>query len=258
VSKLFARKSSIVALTVPLGLAVLFFVFPSLFRTARTVSVKVVTFPLVVLNSTGKYITSKKDLSSENSALKAKISELSLELDRSKDLVSENKRLKDLLAFKGGMGYETVSAEVIARDPNSWIGSFTINKGSSGGVRRGAAVCSSKGLVGKVSDVDTDTSLVMLVTHLGFRVGGILKESRLHGVVEGDGRGYATMLYLPLDSDIKPGEIVVTSGYSRKFPKGITIGKVISVEKSKTGLFKNALLLPEANAYDQEEVLCLK
>ena len=256
--KFFARKSSLVAIAVPLGVAVLFIVFPSFFRIVRIVSVKIITFPLIVSNSAGKYLISKKELERKNLDLKAKVAELSLKIARSEDLVAENKRLKNLLAFKSSINYETVSAEIIARDPNNWIGSFTINKGESGGVRKGAAVCSAKGLVGRVSDVGSETSLVMLVTHPGFRAGGMLKGTRLHGVVKGDGKGYVTMLYLPLDSDVATGEIVITSGFSREFPKGIIIGRIMSVEKSKTGLFKNALILPEANACDQEEVICLK
>jgi rod shape-determining protein MreC len=258
VSKLFARKSSIAALAVPVVVAVLFLIFPSFFNFTKDLSIKIITSPLVIFSSAGKYLRSRQSLDEENSRLRAKVTELSLEIERGKDLAEENIRLKELLSFKKNIKYETVSAEVISRDPNNWIGSFTINKGAADGLKRGAAVCSAKGLVGKVDDVFKNTSSVMLITHPGFRAGGMLRESRLHGVIEGDGKGYARMIYLPLDSDIKPGEIVVTSGYGREFPKGLVVGKIVSVEKSNTGLFKIAVILPEADAYDQEEVLCLK
>ena len=256
--KFFARKSSIVALAVPLGVVLIFLFFPHLFQNVKIFSLRIISFPLVIFNSAGDHFKTKRFLVGENSGLKASLTELSLRLERNKDLVEENKRLKELLAFKNIFGYDTVSAEVIARDPNNWIGSFILNKGASDGLRKGAAVCSAKGLVGKIDEIDSGTSVVMLVTHPGFRAGGMLRESRLHGVLEGDGKGGARLTYLPLDADVKEGEIVVTSGYSREFPKGIVIGRVVFVEKSNTGLFKNAVLVPEANAYDQEEVLCLK
>ncbi len=253
-----ARKSSIAAIAIPLTVVLCFLIFPSFFHTLKGITIKLVTAPLVVIDAVRDHARSKSALVSENMALKEQVARISLEMERNNDLILENTRLKDLLGFKSGIGYETVSAEVIARDPNNWIGSFTVNKGSSSGLKRGSAVCSAKGLVGKVDEVHTDNALVMLVTHPGFRAGGMLRESRLHGVVEGDGKGHARMSYLPLDSDVKPGEVVVTSGYSREFPKGIVIGKVVFVEKNNTGLFKNAFLRPEADAYDQEEVLCLK
>ncbi|HPN73306.1 MAG TPA: rod shape-determining protein MreC [Candidatus Omnitrophota bacterium] len=256
--KFSARKRSIVALVVPLGVAVLLIFFPPVFNLAKAVSLKVVTAPVVVFNSAVKYFRSRRSLDRENFALKAKVTELSLELARAKGLVAENRRLKDLLDLKEGLGYETISAEVIARDPNNWIGSFTVNKGSGNGIKKGAAVCSSKGLVGRVADVYPQTSLVMLVTHPGFRAGGMLVETGLNGVVEGDGKGHARLLYLPLDSEVRLGQTVVTSGHSREFPKGVVIGRVISVEKNATGLFKNAVLKPEASAYEQDEVICLK
>lgn len=256
--KIFTKKISIIAVAIPLLVVFVFLVSPPLYRASKSIATNIVTAPLNVYNSAGKYLSSKRSLEARNESLAARVAELSLALERGKDLTAENARLKELLAFKSGIAYQTVSAEVIARDPNNWVGSFTLNKGTSHGLRPGAAVCSAKGLVGKVDEAGDNTSLVMLVTHPGFKAGGMLRESRIHGVVEGDGKGSARMIYLPLDADVKPDEMVVTSGFSREFPKGIVIGRVTSVEKNSTGLFKTALITPEANAYDQEEVLCLK
>ncbi len=256
--KLFSRKRNLIAFIVPVSLAFLFLVLPPFRRVARSVSIKVITAPFVAVNSGISYFRSKKGLQRENSLLRQEVAELSLKIERDRTLAEENTRLRDLLDFKGRIRYDTVSAEVIARDPDNWIGAFTINKGASDGIKRGAAVCSAEGLVGRIADLDKRTSSVMLVTNPAFRAGGMLRDSRLHGVVEGDGMGLARMLYLPLDAEIKEGEVVVTSGFSREFPKGIVIGKIVSVGRSRTGLFKTAVLEPAVNAYDQEEVLCLK
>ena len=121
-----------------------------------------------------------------------------------------------------------------------------------------SAVCSAKGLLGKVVEADKHTSSVILLTHPAFKIGGMLKKSRINGIVVGSGKGMAKMLYLPIDADIPEGCIVITSGFSQIFPKGITIGKVVSVRKSKTGLYKYAVIKPSATSFDQEEVLCIK
>ena len=132
-----------------------------------------------------------------------------------------------------------------------------INKGYDDGVFKNSAVCSAKGLLGKVAEAEKHTSSVILLTHPGFKIGGMLKKSRINGIVVGSGKGMAKMLYLPVDADIPEGSTIITSGFSKIFPKGITIGEVISVKKSRTGLYKYAVIKPAASSFDQEEVLCI-
>jgi rod shape-determining protein MreC len=258
VPKLFHGKRSWVLFAVLL-VAVVFFLFsPPILSAVKDFSTSVAILPLNAMNALGRYLETKRELSEENILLRRRTGELSLELESYKELGEENRRLRDLLALKKRPGYDTTSAEVIARDPNDWLGSFIINKGTNDGVQKGAAVCSAKGLLGKVFDSREDSSSVMLVTHPSFKAGGMIKKSRVHGIVEGEGKGYARMLYLPVDAEIDLDDVVITSGLSKVFPKGITIGRIVSVEKSRTGLFKFALIKPEANAYDQEEVICIK
>lgn len=184
--------------------------------------------------------------------------ELLLEGAQFRELRSENKRLRGLLGFKEHAGIDTVSAEVIARNPNNWIDSFIIDKGTVSGVKKGAAVCSARGLLGKVVDAERDTSSVILLTHPAFKAGGMLRDTRISGIVVGTGGGLAKMVYLPVDAEVKNGTIVITSPFSRTFPKGITIGEVIASGKSRTGLYKYAVIRPFANPFDQEEVLCIR
>ena len=184
--------------------------------------------------------------------------DFSLEISQFKELRNENERLRALLKFKKKIGFDTVSAEVIARNPNDWIDSFVINKGSADGMQKDSAVCSSKGLLGKVVEPGRNTSSVMLVTHPSFKAGGMLKDTRINGVVVGAGKGAAKIIYLPIDAKIAKDAVVITSGLSRIFPKGITIGKIVSTGRSKTGLYQYAIIKPSANSFDQEEVLCIR
>lgn len=214
--------------------------------------------PFDILADTGRQLQSKESLERENNILRKKVSDLSLEISQFEELRRENKRLRELLQFKERFGFDTVSAEIIARDPNDWTGSFIIDKGSQDGVSKDSAVCSAQGLLGRVTEPGSNTSKVMLLTHPSFRIGGTLKDTRISGIVVGSGKGSAKMLYLPVDSEVNPGDAVITSGFSRIFPKGIVIGTVVSLEKSKTGLYKYAILRPSASSFRQEEVLCIK
>ena len=105
--------------------------------------------------------------------------------------------------------------------------------------------------MGKVAESEKNTSSVILLTQPGFKIGGMLEKSRINGIVVGSGKGMAKMLYLPVDAEIPKGSIIVTSGFSQIFPKGITIGEVVSVKKSRTGLYKYAVIKPSASSFNQ-------
>ncbi len=66
------------------------------------------------------------------------------------------------------------------------------------------------------------------------------------------------MLYIPMDADIDEGAVILTSGLSRIFPEGILVGRVTAVKKSKTGLYRYAVIKPFTSIYREEEVLCVK
>ncbi|MGB2630218.1 MAG: rod shape-determining protein MreC [Candidatus Omnitrophota bacterium] len=239
-------------------LVFLFLSFPSFTSGLKNISLRVFLIPEKVRVSLAQYFRSKNDLIRVNRALQEELARLSLEAERLKDLKYENERLRELLDLKKELEFNTVSAEIIARNPNDWIGSIYINRGSADGIEKNSAVCSAKGLLGKIVEVNKDSSSAMLMTHPNFRAGGMVRESRISGIVEGAGRGMVRMLYIPMDADVEEGSVVVTSGYSRIFPEGIGIGRIISVNKSKTGLYKYAVIKPFANPFEQKEVLCIR
>ncbi|MDD4956675.1 MAG: rod shape-determining protein MreC [Candidatus Omnitrophica bacterium] len=254
--KFTARKWALAVIIIVLlsGL----FLFPDLSRSIRDLSVKALLLPVKAVRSASVYFNSKKELQEQTHELRGEVADLSIELEGYRELRAENERLRELLKFKKKIPFDTISAEIIARNPNSWINSFVIDKGSRDGVQKDSAVCSARGLLGKVYDVSRDSSSVMPVSHPNFRAGGMLKDSRVNGVIFGSGGGMARLMYIPVDTEVEEGVMVLTSGFSRIFPKGIPVGTVVSVGKSRTGLYKYAEIKPFADFLDQEEVLCLK
>jgi rod shape-determining protein MreC len=254
---LIKNRTWIVVILIALTASIIFFI-PSLSSGIHNISVKAILSPSRLFSGVGDYFRSKQKLMDDNRLLKSSVGELTLEAEQLKELRKENQRLRALLRFEEKAQFDAVSAEIIARNPNDWIGSFIIDKGTADGVEKGAAVCSAEGLLGKVVESEESSSSVMLITHPSFKSGGMLKNTRVHGIITGAGKGTCRMLYLPLDAEIKEGEIVISSGFSRSFPKGITIGSIESVGKSRTGLYQYAVVRPSANSFDQEEVLCLR
>lgn len=239
------------------GIALIFYFHPSFLTNIRNLALDVITAPSSFCGGVTKYFRTKGMLLDENRKLRKNVADLSLAITRLADIKEENGRLRKLLDFSKKFEFETVPAEVIAREPDNWTESFVINKGTKDGVRGQMAVCSARGLLGKIAETAPNTSLVVPLTHPNFRTGGVILGTRVNGVILGTGKDEIEMLYLPLDADIGEGAVVMTSGLSRTLPEGILIGKVVSVEKDKSGLYLNARVEPYARLFDAEEVLCV-
>jgi len=174
----------------------------------------------------------------------------------------ENIRLRKLLQFKEGEEFSellgrTVGARVIGRDPVSWYQALFIDRGKEDGVTAGMPVINYEGIVGYVSQVGLGAAKVRLILSSDVFVGAIVQRIRAGGVVTGKGgaTGLCEMIYLPLDADIREGDIVVSSGVGGKYPSGIRLGSVLSVVKEDH--FQRALIFPAVYFSKLEVVLVL-
>jgi rod shape-determining protein MreC len=166
-------------------------------------------------------------------------------------------RLTALLEFKEQFIPHTVAARVIGRDSTNWYGGVILNKGDRDGIRPEMGVMTPAGVVGRVVKTGPFSSMVLLVTDPHNAITGIIQRSRDEGIVEGTTQGRARIKYLPLLAGIRAGDMVVTSGLTGGFPRGIAIGTVLSIEKEEGELFQSAEITPEADFSKLEEVLVI-
>lgn len=191
----------------------------------------------------------------ENERLKKEIDSLKQKINAVEEVYLENRRLKNLLSFKQNSSYSLVASRVIARDPSNWSSVIVIDKGKRHGIKSSAAVITERGLVGKVIEVGDTTSKIMLITDPNLGVSALLQRSRGEGLVSGTLQNLLIMRYLSPDIDIKVSDIVITSGLSQIYPKGIIIGKVIEIGTEFSGLSRYAVIKPEVKFSSLEEVL---
>ncbi|HHU62654.1 MAG TPA: rod shape-determining protein MreC [Clostridiales bacterium] len=183
---------------------------------------------------------------------------------RLRELERENRRLKALLDFKqDNQGWVVTGARVIGKSPGNWFNMLAVDKGSNDGVQQNMTVVSQNGLVGRVVEVSTTWSKVLAIVDGRSSVSAIVERTRDNGVVRGNNTlvfedGLCTMYYLPDDSEVIPGDKVITSGLGGVFPKGIYIGEVTEVVKEKQNLFKYAVIKPAVDFQRIEEVLIVK
>jgi rod shape-determining protein MreC len=197
-------------------------------------------------------------LREENRVLRERINLLNRKIDELKIASSDNDRLKDLLNFKKNIPFTTIAAQVIGRDPSNWSNSLIIDKGLNNGVTQNRAVLSTKGLIGRVLEVGRYSAKVLLITDPNSKVGVMIQRNRQGGILVGRPDGRCRMIYIALDSDVMPGDKVITAGFGTIFPKDIFVGEVVRVDKEPGRLYKSAVIKTADDLSKLEEVLCIR
>ncbi|MFW5999048.1 MAG: rod shape-determining protein MreC [Halanaerobiaceae bacterium] len=198
----------------------------------------------------------------ENERLQRRVSELEREIGRLEVIRRENDRLRDLLSFKERVSYEVKGARVIGYSPSSWDNKIIIDAGSREGIEEKMPVVSYNGvLVGRVEYAGSLSSQVRLISDSDFVVGGIIERefSRAIGIVRGqlNSEHLGTMDSIAWDADVREGDLVLTSGFSNSYPRGLAIGTVLSVDSDNYGLSQKAEVDFLFKDYTLEEVLVI-
>lgn len=150
------------------------------------------------------------------------------------ELENQNRVLRDLEAYEVALAQSGLRAAVIGRAADHWWQHLILNRGSRQGVAPGYIVTGPGGIVGRVVAVSPSTSKVLLISDPTSRVGAKVSRSRVMGVVRGQSNNRVVMEFFEKNPDIKAGDVIVTSSYSRLFPRDVPIGRVESIDLTKS------------------------
>lgn len=215
--------------------------------------------------SLSNHIHELEGVREENKRLHQRVMELALKNFWLNEAHLENQRLKGLLDFRSELKHQVIPADIVAKDPNRAYFSIMINKGFQDGVRKNMPVVNTRGLVGKIVDVSSRSSTVQLMTDPSFRASALDKRSRVFGIIKSQA-GFALRLEnIPLQEDVRVGDLVISSGLGGIFPLGLQIGTVTAVESRETfskedrsfGIFKMIQVNPSVDFSSLEEVFVL-
>ena len=188
-----------------------------------------------VRNTWGNYFY-LRGVRAENDSLRARVADLEIRLQEQRALAERSSRLQAMLDLKAFVSAPTLAADVIAGYVNPGILTVTIDRGTDDGVMPDMAVISPAGVVGRViAPVAAHAARVqLLIDHNGPAAAGALTErTRAGGMIVGkEGDPPLRMDFVSNLSDVKPGDVVVTSGADGIYPRGFRIGWV---EKSEHG-----------------------
>jgi rod shape-determining protein MreC len=196
-------------------------------------------------------------LEEDNRDLKNKIAGLQAELILYKEGYQEAQRLQKLLSLQDDYQYNFIAARVIGKEQAALSKTLWINKGSAHGLKPGMPVLVPPGLIGKLTDVSWHNSKVLLLIDENSNVDVLIQRTRVQGIVRGAGSRGCIVKYMSKIQDVKEGDIVVSSGMSNVFPKGLLIGKVSHVDYLETGLFLKIRVAPFVDFATLEEVMVL-
>jgi len=207
----------------------------------------------------------------ENRVLRQTLSQYARDTALLNQLESENKRLKEELAFterqKEANQYRYRIAQVVSLSPDPYNRTVTINLGAKDGIRENMAVVSTSGLLGRtvqVSDFYTNVQLLSDINDatneskaIAVTVQG--KEDSF-GIIEkfDPETGMLVMTKIPQTDPIAEGDTVVTSGLGQVFPAGIEVGKVVSKEVGEFGITYKAMIKPFSSFEHLKEVFVVE
>jgi rod shape-determining protein MreC len=163
----------------------------------------------------------------ENQQLRAELGELQLRNRELESQAAEGQRLAVLLSFHDAHPEtQMLAAQVIDASADPASHTMFINRGERDHIRRNMGVITPQGIVGKIVETYPTKSEVLLISDKDSGVGALLADTRTHGVVKGGGDSGPHLDYVVNDEKVHAGEIVVTSGEDRIFPKDLLVGKV--------------------------------
>ncbi len=196
-------------------------------------------------------------LEDENGRLKRDNALLIQEINRYREGYLENIRLQKLLSLKERTNHHTIAATVIGKDQTSIVKTILINKGTSHGLRLDLPVIADQGVVGRIVETSAHVSRVLLLIDENSNSDALIQESRIQGILQGAASLGCSLKYVPKTETVSVGNIVVTSGLSGLFPKGLLLGVVKNVEKTDSGLFQQIAVAPFVDFSKLEEVMVI-
>ena len=186
--------------------------------------------PSSLLSWGSKEFTTREQLKDENARLKDQLLKLSERVQHVDFLEQENNQLRALLGAEARPHARKLVAEVMAVDSDPFTLQVMINKGRSDGVYEGQPVLDAQGLVGQVTSVGPSSSRVLLITDATHAVPVRVARNGIRAIASGTGQLDELVLnHVPHRSDIKMGDLLLSSGLGGRFPEGYPVAKVTGV-----------------------------
>ncbi len=186
--------------------------------------------PMELFGKADYYLKSQQQLLDENKALRNKLLKANVDVQSVHVLQRENDQLRNLSKLASRHQQKQILAEILHATSNQSVREIVINRGTAHHVELGAAIIDANGVVGQVTRLYPQTSLVTLITNPAMEIPVMVARNGLRAIAFG--KGHSNLLeipFLPANIDIKVGDQLVTSGIDFVYPPGFAIGRVETI-----------------------------
>ncbi len=189
----------------------------------------------------------RQELREENEALKSELLILQRKLQQMAALAAENVRLRRLLGSSDMLQDNVLVSELVGVSPNPLSHSVVINKGSQDGVYNGQPVLDAFGLMGQVVEANPDSSRVLLITDTSHALPVQVNRNGVRAIAEGTGHiNRLRLRHVSNTTDIRVGDMLVSSGLGDRFPVGYPVAEVEQVVRDPGQSFSTVIARPMA------------
>jgi len=207
-------------------------------------------------NTWARYV-SLQEVWEENQNLQQEVQRLQGDLNQLREQAILAREFQELSMYQATAPMDTIPARIIGRNVSNWYQAIVIDKGANDEIREEMGVITNAGVVGRVVRVNQTTSIVLLLSDPNVAITGMIQTSRDEGIIQGTPQGNIHMKYLPPLSPVQVDDVVVTSGLTDDFPRGLHIGHIQQVTKAATDLFQSGEVTPIVDFSKLEGVLVI-
>jgi rod shape-determining protein MreC len=201
---------------------------------------------------------SERTLRQNNERLQAERLAHLARLQKLEALEAENKRLRDLLGSAARVADRAVVAELVEVSLEPFTRKIVVAKGSRDAVYLGQPVIDAYGIIGQVTEVSTYASKATLITDPGHAIPVLVNRNGLRTIIFGTGApDRVNVPYLTATTDIREGDLLVSSGMGGRFPPGYPVAQVTEVVKDPNEAFLKISAKPMARLNYGKEVLLI-
>ncbi len=218
----------------------------------------VALFPRDAAYMVADYFSTLSSVQKENQALKLRQVADAQTLQQVQQLSAENAHLRELLGATERLPVKSVMGEILYDARDAFTRKIVLNRGTRDGVIAGQPVIDDAGVVGQVTRVFPFTSEVTLLTDKEQAIPVQVVRSGLRSIAYGKGHaGSVDLRFVPVNADIRNGDILVTSGIDGVYPAGLAVAQVVQVETKSSDAFARIICQPLAGIDRNRQLLIL-
>ena len=204
----------------------------------------------------GESLSSRRDLQEENASLRTQQIMQKVQMQRLAALEAENIRLRELLDASFEVGEKRLIAELMSVNLDPFQHQIVINKGTLDDVYPGQPILDAEGVMGQIVHAGPYTSTAVLITDTSHAIPVQVNRNGLRSIAIGSGTiNRLELPYIPNNSDILPGDLLITSGLGGRFPPGYPVAKVGAIQYDPGRSFAQVIAEPLAQLNRSREVL---